>query len=85
MAKARVSSKHSHVQKTFKHFGDHEHISAFGRNSDSDMWTFQNCDMETFETQTGDITNTPNRASLVNDKLPKFSRISKNYSLKPTL
>ena len=32
-------------------------ISGFGRNSDSDMGTLRNCDMETFEIQTGDIKN----------------------------
>ena len=39
-------------------------ISGFGRNSDSDMGTLRNCDMETFEIQTGDIKNPPNRASV---------------------
>ena len=40
-------------------------ISGLGRNSDSDMWTFRNCDVETFEIQTGDIKNPPNRASIM--------------------
>ena len=30
-------------------------ISGFGRNSDSDMRTFLNCDVKRFETHTGDI------------------------------
>ena len=37
---------------------------AFWRNSDGDMWTFWNCDVETFEIQTGDIKTPPNRAFL---------------------
>ena len=56
---------------TAKEFIDID-ISGFGRNSDSDMWTFQNCDVETFEMQTGDIKNPPNRASLVSNLLLYF-------------
>ena len=41
---------------TAKEFIDID-ICSFGRNSDSDMWTFRNCDVERFETQTGDIKN----------------------------
>ena len=40
-------------------------ISGFGRNSDSDMLTFQNRDVERFEIQTGDIKTPPNRASII--------------------
>ena len=47
---------------TAKEFIDID-ISGFGRNSDSDILTFRNCDVETFEIQTGDIKTPPNRAS----------------------
>ena len=35
----------------------------------SDMRTLQNCDVETFEIQTGDIKNPPNRASYNKTKM----------------
>ena len=41
-------------------------ISGFGRNSDGDMLTFRNCDVERFEIQMGDIKSPPTRASLHN-------------------
>ena len=47
---------------TAKEFIDID-VRGFGRNSDSDMWTFRNCDVETFEIQMGDIKNPPNRGS----------------------
>ena len=40
-------------------------ICVFGRNSDSNMWTFWIFDVEKFEIQTGDIQTLPNMASVV--------------------
>ena len=48
-------------------------ISSLGRNSDSDMGTFWNCDVKRYETQTGHIKTPhppppsplPNRASIM--------------------
>ena len=39
-------------------------ITGFGRNSDSDMQTFRNCDVERFEIQTGDIKTPPTEQGL---------------------
>ena len=45
-------------------------ICGLGQNSDSDMGTFQNCDVNRYETQTGDRNTplpSPNRVSIVDD------------------
>ena len=45
-------------------------ICGLGQNSDSDMGTFQNCDVNRYETQTGDRNTplpSPNRVYIVDD------------------
>ena len=58
-------SKLRRSQKYIKSFSYSWHGS--GRNSNSDLRTFRNCDMTRFEIQTGDMHTPPNRASHVDE------------------
>ena len=73
----RVNSdrRHSSETATWRSWDNNER-QATGRNSDSNMWTFRNCDVGRFEIQTGDIKTPPNRASFLPTPSPALPFVS---------
>ena len=81
--RVNLNSQHSSEMATWRSWNEDKRQAA-GQNSDSDMWTFQNCDVERLQIQMGDIKTPPPLPSSYRVSLFMYMYLFKIKQLKIT-